>query len=666
MKTGGIIVLMFYAISAQALVNWPSASAPCNGTLLDCANNSPEGETIVINSDTPDAGNVFISNPVSLVAGAGYTPTFTGLVTVVANAASSHTLFMRGLHFDTGKLYVIHTSGPRMNLRISDNVINGGTHVNPLNVITQASSGMDISIRYNRVNVNNSGTTTVEHGAIKVWGNGGPVTAELVGNTVFADGSDSIGITLQNSDFGDMDLDVVGNEFHGGVQAGLLILGETGGGEIDANVFSNVFLDTSDFWNFSGLHVRNEDPLGPINVDIVNNTMYDTRWGMELVQQGGASVDAFVYNNLVAECGRGFDFIGGVTVSNDNNLYWNNPLNSNFTPGPDAINADPQVIAHFNARLRAGSPARDSGDGFALFAVAGVDLVDADGGNRFKKGTAAGGADDLDIGAYEAGDAWLQHRHTGSGTHTSPMRSEWLAGQAALDDLHLTANYNPPGSPGVYNNADEGIYYANGLWRVFNEQTTINIATGAAFNLFKFGSSANTFEHTVSSSGNNSTTLSATGLDGDSSRILSVTQHWTNIYNTHPPAVFYFSGAWAIINADLANLPINANFNVSHQPASKSAWVHRAQSGNIGFNDTYIDHPLINGVACAQLQVTQSANGGVFNDHPIGVWFSSVEQKWAIYNQDLAVMPANAEFHVIASPEQIADCQDLIFANDFY
>jgi hypothetical protein len=38
---------------------------------------------------------------------------------------------------------------------------------------------------------------------------------------------------------------------------------------------------------------------------------------------------------------------------------------------------------------------------------------------------------------------------------------------------------------------------------------------------------------------------------------------------------------------------------------------------------------------------------GQYNDHAIGVWYISSTQRWAVFNQDKASMPAGADFSVM-------------------
>ena len=67
---------------------------------------------------------------------------------------------------------------------------------------------------------------------------------------------------------------------------------------------------------------------------------------------------------------------------------------------------------------------------------------------------------------------------------------------------------------------------------------------------------------------------------------------------------------------------------------------------------------------CAQIQATQSASQGLFNNTSIGIFYDKITSKWAIFNQDLSAMPENEAFHVLINPTQIVECNDLMFKND--
>ncbi|MCA1740779.1 MAG: hypothetical protein LC740_18750, partial [Actinobacteria bacterium] len=62
----------------------------------------------------------------------------------------------------------------------------------------------------------------------------------------------------------------------------------------------------------------------------------------------------------------------------------------------------------------------------------------------------------------------------------------------------------------------------------------------------------------------------------------------------------------------------------------------------------------LNGNPNAVLYVTQNWNpggreGGTYNDHPVGVWYDTNREKWAIFNQDRAAIPEGAAFNVLDS-----------------
>jgi len=85
---------------------------------------------------------------------------------------------------------------------------------------------------------------------------------------------------------------------------------------------------------------------------------------------------------------------------------------------------------------------------------------------------------------------------------------------------------------------------------------------------------------------------------------------------------------------------------------STPVFTQQATAGNTSGNYTLIDHPMTNGDPNAILIVTPNWNPGggalgTYNNHPIGVFYSSSIGKWAIFNQDLTTMPVNAAFNVL-------------------
>jgi hypothetical protein len=84
--------------------------------------------------------------------------------------------------------------------------------------------------------------------------------------------------------------------------------------------------------------------------------------------------------------------------------------------------------------------------------------------------------------------------------------------------------------------------------------------------------------------------------------------------------------------------------------AFDSTFIHRATPENILENSTYLDNSLANDDPNVVLYVTQNWNpgggAGIYDEHPIGVWYDDSRQRWAIFNQDREPMPDGAAFNV--------------------
>ena len=90
--------------------------------------------------------------------------------------------------------------------------------------------------------------------------------------------------------------------------------------------------------------------------------------------------------------------------------------------------------------------------------------------------------------------------------------------------------------------------------------------------------------------------------------------------------------------------------SASDGAAFDAVFVHRATPENISANSTYLDNPQTNDDPDVILYVTPNWNpgggNGTYNEHPVGVWYDSTAQRWAIFNQDREPMPDGAAFNV--------------------
>jgi hypothetical protein len=98
------------------------------------------------------------------------------------------------------------------------------------------------------------------------------------------------------------------------------------------------------------------------------------------------------------------------------------------------------------------------------------------------------------------------------------------------------------------------------------------------------------------------------------------------------------------------NYVLIGRVNVYVRSPFATSFVTTATSANTISNSTFVDHPFTNGNRNARLLVTPNWNppgsSGVYDNHPIGVWYDGWRGKWAIFNQDLAAMPIGAAFNV--------------------
>jgi hypothetical protein len=239
----------------------------------------------------------------------------------------------------------------------------------------------------------------------------------------------------------------------------------------------------------------------------------------------------------------------------------------------------------------------------------------------------------------------------------------------------ITANWNPLGGSGIYDNQPVSALY-DVSWTLRTEDLA-DFPNGASFDVFAPGDGSGNFRQVVNAGtiSGYATQLFDPGLTNACNRILLATRDskdpsGTLYDDTHPFAVFCFGlggpTAWYVSHSDETNMSAGGGYHVYFQEPSANAYVHTSSDGNRAGNYTVLDHPLLNGRSCARPHVTQ-AFGTAFNPHQIGVFYSAGTQggRWAIYNQDLAAMPAGRAFHVVVDAQQAFECSDVIFADGF-
>lgn len=133
-----------------------------------------------------------------------------------------------------------------------------------------------------------------------------------------------------------------------------------------------------------------------------------------------------------------------------------------------------------------------------------------------------------------------------------------------------------------------------------------------------------------------------------------------HVVDDHPIGVWYdgITGRWAVFNQDRAAMPVGAAFNIyaiqqfSSGGSTEGAIRHVATPANSKGNWTDIDSPVTNNNPNAFVNVTLDWNpsgvGGVYDPHPLGVFYDTSAKKWAIFNEgSMDPIPNGAAFNLL-------------------
>lgn len=226
------------------------------------------------------------------------------------------------------------------------------------------------------------------------------------------------------------------------------------------------------------------------------------------------------------------------------------------------------------------------------------------------------------------------------------------------ESLHLvTPNLNPGGGlAGVYFAAAIGSapHPDFPLERVLMASPPSLIPLGAAFNLLTVREAQSCFFAHTSTAGNTSSNVTFVdhpSINGDPGALLLVLSD-----GPAPPTgvgVFYesFRNQWGIFNEDLSAMAVDRQFSVYvsllgcdiglgyRNPITCTAPVGEICGGT--------GTAIAPGDPGARVLVTQRWTApGVYNPHPIGVFYDPFDQAWKVFNEDLVDMPLNARFNV--------------------
>jgi hypothetical protein len=128
---------------------------------------------------------------------------------------------------------------------------------------------------------------------------------------------------------------------------------------------------------------------------------------------------------------------------------------------------------------------------------------------------------------------------------------------------------------------------------------------------------------------------------------------WAAAFDAHPLGVWYdiATNKWAIFNEDESPMPIGAAFNVFAfpSPSPYEAFIHVASANTISGNSSDMSSYFTDGLPNNILLVTPNwSAGGVYDTHPLGVYYHYETNHWAIFHEDGVPIPAGATYNVLS------------------
>ena len=173
--------------------------------------------------------------------------------------------------------------------------------------------------------------------------------------------------------------------------------------------------------------------------------------------------------------------------------------------------------------------------------------------------------------------------------------------------LVFAHNWNPPGSPGIYNNNVTGLWYseAEEKWTIFNENTDVDIVEGSSYNVYICSNPDNVITH-IATAANQGTIDAYTVIDDDNLNSSNpgpyaiMSNYWNpnSVYNNYNYGFWYDEAAERriIYTEGIITIPENAAFKILINGEGVTArFTHVASEENNEFNYTVIDHPSLNG-----------------------------------------------------------------------
>jgi hypothetical protein len=681
-----VLVSSGFCASASATTVWPNLSGvgSCTSTLQECVTTAAPGETVLIGSDDlllPDGytainEDIVIGKSITLAAAPGVDAVFAPghWISVISQSTGSIAVNLQRLTLHDGHIVVLHDSSDAGVYTLSDIVIEDSDVAGGACAVQfeQAAPGpAQFILGDSRLTFTRAYAALAPSGVCAL-GDGGNWQVSFFRNRVNAK-AHTMGrvLAIGGTSVGSIILDA--NQITGdGFLSGINVSQNPGSSANTLTVENNSVMGQRA--PASSTEYAISLALTNTTIHVVNNTVVGDTRGIGVAPLEGDAISGRIANNLIA-----FNQLSGLSVdsrlaagiSNDYNLLFANSYN-NFVPGAHTVTADPQLIASFNPRLRASSPAHEGGNNADAPTFAFGPTYDADGELRL--------VGNVDIGAFESnGDYAIVHASTTANVDGDTTYLDSLAGLLSTSERLLVTPWS--GDDTIETAANIGVYettFSPSNWALYREDLG-TLAAGRRFSVLAPLNGRTNYIHTttVANDIEEYTTLDAPELNGKPDALVFVTHNWNpggvgGTYFDHAVGVYYQSGRWYVRNQDLATMPAGVDFNIVIASLG-STNAFRAVLDSVAAPALRLDHPQLDDNPCAAPLVTRNAaTSANVNDVSYGVRYvdgiGSAAGHWWIVAEGAGgpSFPAGSGFNVMVQGAQAGACRDdRIFANGF-
>ena len=214
--------------------------------------------------------------------------------------------------------------------------------------------------------------------------------------------------------------------------------------------------------------------------------------------------------------------------------------------------------------------------------------------------------------------------------------------------IYVTQNWNGGGASGVFNTARVSTYYSPSAnkWTIYTENQS-SMVLDSKYNIY-FGSPSFVHQTKADNISADLTRFDNPLINLVSDASLFVLHTWNpfgsgTVVHNKRVGIYHNGSIWGIYNQDGSVMPENIYFNVAVAPKSDNAFLHTTTASNISSNYTIIDNPLLNNNPDARILIQPRYVTGRI-DKNVGLWYSSSQNKWTIFNEDVSAMATSKDF----------------------